>query len=437
MVDKNLFFYDLAVVAIMKNEEPYVKEWIEYHLLAGVDHFYIYDNDSTPEFKKILQPYIDAGIVTYTFFPGKARHYEAYNDAIKRFKFECRYMAFIDGDEFIFPKSKPTIIEIVDEILKNNSNAGGLVANWQTFGSNYQEKADYTRGVLERFTRRAPKNWGTPADEYSLPGGNSYVKTIANPRRLKYSDDAHHAKYMVGFYSVNSNGQFSVFNNQFPTISYPILTEKIVVNHYSVKSREEYERRATSGTSTRIEKSPRLKPINHNSNNDEFDDGILRYRDSRRGVLFTGGGIENLFQRKQINYAQLLNTLSYNLFPVVVKNTPLQFFVGKMENFLTCLHLISNLKGKILDETGSRFFEEISLNSIQKTLYTGLAVSDLMLLIGEMPKILNLPYTAVKNIRESLLQIIPQLLVSFRVNALWQEFVELDYKLDMLKNFKP
>ena len=57
MVDKNLFLYDLAVVAIMKDEEPYVKEWLDYHLLAGVDHFYIYDNDSKEEFKKILQPW--------------------------------------------------------------------------------------------------------------------------------------------------------------------------------------------------------------------------------------------------------------------------------------------------------------------------------------------------------------------------------------------
>jgi len=30
---------------------------------------------------------------------------QTFNDAAKRFKFQSRYMAFIDGDEFIFPKS--------------------------------------------------------------------------------------------------------------------------------------------------------------------------------------------------------------------------------------------------------------------------------------------------------------------------------------------
>ena len=45
--------------------------------------------------EKILQPYIDEGIVTYTFYPGKCRQMKAYNDAVHRYKFFCRYMAWI------------------------------------------------------------------------------------------------------------------------------------------------------------------------------------------------------------------------------------------------------------------------------------------------------------------------------------------------------
>lgn len=33
MVDKNLFLHDLAVVAILKNEGHYLKEWLDYHLI--------------------------------------------------------------------------------------------------------------------------------------------------------------------------------------------------------------------------------------------------------------------------------------------------------------------------------------------------------------------------------------------------------------------
>lgn len=106
MVDKNLFLHDLAIVAILKNEGPYLKEWLDYHLLAGVDHFYLYDNDSTDNQAEVAAPYVGAGLVDYIPAPGKAAQMFTYNEALKHFKFQCRYMAFIDGDEFIFPKTQ-------------------------------------------------------------------------------------------------------------------------------------------------------------------------------------------------------------------------------------------------------------------------------------------------------------------------------------------
>ena len=105
-----LFKYQLAVVAILKNEAPYIKEWIDYHLLAGVDHFYLYDNESEDNLKAKLRPYIKNGIVTYTYYPGKMKQMVAYNEAIRNYKFECNYMAFIDADEFIFPRNNKAIL---------------------------------------------------------------------------------------------------------------------------------------------------------------------------------------------------------------------------------------------------------------------------------------------------------------------------------------
>ncbi|MBQ3452222.1 MAG: glycosyltransferase family 92 protein [Selenomonadaceae bacterium] len=104
MVDRNLFLHNLAVVAIMKCEGPYLKEWLDYHLIAGVDHFYLYDNESPDNQAEVAKPYIEAGLVDYFSLPGKAMQMVAYNDAVRRFKFHCRYMAFIDSDEFVYPK---------------------------------------------------------------------------------------------------------------------------------------------------------------------------------------------------------------------------------------------------------------------------------------------------------------------------------------------
>lgn len=191
-MNKNLFLYDLAVVAILKNEGSYLKEWLDYHLLAGVDHFYLYDNDSSDNYNEIIAPYVEAGLVTTKIFPGSSMQFAAYDDAVLNYRFHCRYMAFIDLDEFIFPKNtSDEITATLDEILKNFPEASGVAINWQLFGSNGHDKADYTRGALEKFTRRAPINWVVPIPNRDIPGGNAQIKTIANPRKIYFFTSAH------------------------------------------------------------------------------------------------------------------------------------------------------------------------------------------------------------------------------------------------------
>ena len=275
-VDKNLFLYDLALVATIKNEGHYIKEWLDYHLLAGVNHFYIYDHESSDDTKEILQPYVDSGLVTYIWYPDKDRMYVAYNDAVKKYKFFCRYMTFIDSDEFILPKDNRSIVEVVDEVFNDNSMIGGMEINWQMFGSNFQEKADYSRGVLERFTRRAANI-------------KSSVKSVTNPRKINYLHTAHYAAYFYGIHHINaitlphfSNGNYE-------------MQVKIVINHYHMKSLEEYVEKNLRGKEASYGwKNPYPKSnFNHDENNDVFDDSILKYRDARRKVLnaITGGGV--------------------------------------------------------------------------------------------------------------------------------------------------
>ena len=55
----------LAFVLIAKNEASYIKEWLDFHIKQGVTNFIIYDNESTDNFREVLQPYIESGIVIY------------------------------------------------------------------------------------------------------------------------------------------------------------------------------------------------------------------------------------------------------------------------------------------------------------------------------------------------------------------------------------
>ena len=428
MVDKNLFPYDLAVVAILKNEGAYLKEWLDYHLLAGVEHFYLYDNESPDNQAEVVKPYVEAGLVDYFSLPGDAMQFAAYNDAIKRFKFHCRYMAFIDGDEFIYPKVNwgGGISEVVDEILSKDPKAAGMSIHWQCFGTNGQEKADHSRGVLERFTRRAKSDWMIPRknkpENIDAPG-NCYVKVIANPRKINLNPSPHRMVYFPGNYIVDENAELSEGSR--PT---PITADKIVINHYYLKSREEFLAKVNRGSAARIVMKKKLEWFEQCDRNEEFDDGILKYREARAKV----------YQPPDKSHVdeRLFSALTINLSPTFLEDTPQTFYADKSETFLTCRAISSYFNSKFTNKTfttfSARFFEEASLNAVLKSL-DDMSLADYLLLIRDLPNILSLPYPVVKELRDEIIQRIPKIMYDLHLEGYWQEFVELDCLRDILK----
>ena len=121
----------LAVCAIAKNEGPYFAEWIEWHLSQGVEKFYIYDNKSADNTRQVLQPYIDRGVVDYTYFPGRKQQLAAYDDCFERHRLEARWIAVIDLDEFIVPVKDGSI----PEFLHRMEDYAVVEINWLVYGS--------------------------------------------------------------------------------------------------------------------------------------------------------------------------------------------------------------------------------------------------------------------------------------------------------------
>ena len=95
----------LAFVLIAKNEATYIKEWLDFHIKQGVSKFIIYDNESTDNFREVLQPYIDAGTVIYAVIRNQRRQIDAYNMALHDYGDKFKYMGFIDADEFVFVRN--------------------------------------------------------------------------------------------------------------------------------------------------------------------------------------------------------------------------------------------------------------------------------------------------------------------------------------------
>ena len=148
--EPSVFDNELGIAVIIKNEGPYIEEWVRYHLLVGAGIIYIYDNESTDNTRQILEPYINSGKVVYKYFPGIAMQLPAYNDALRRYKNSCKYIAFIDADEFLFPlKERESIANIVSSLLDMNPEVGGLAVNWRMFGSSFHEEKPYGGGNWE------------------------------------------------------------------------------------------------------------------------------------------------------------------------------------------------------------------------------------------------------------------------------------------------
>ena len=97
------FEYEIVYVAIAKNEGPYIREWIEYHRQVGVQKFLIYDNESTDQMRTLLEPYIQKGLVDYTYFPGRAKQLDAYYDALKNIGNGQDIWAFLILTNLLFP----------------------------------------------------------------------------------------------------------------------------------------------------------------------------------------------------------------------------------------------------------------------------------------------------------------------------------------------
>lgn len=263
--NKKQFRHEIAMVAISKNEASSIKEWIEFHKLVGFTKFYFYDNESEDNTVDILKPYIDSGLVEYILIKGKGRQLDAYNDAIAKHKDECRWMAFLDMDEYLMP-TKPfeKIYKVVSELVsKARKGAAGVGVNWCIYGSSHLEKKPnglITENFLYRGTE---KDWG-----------NFHIKTICNPRLVKKYISPHYPIYKLGGYSINDSDGKRIWG----WFCHDVKWQTLRINHYYCKSKEQYLQKISRGFGDRAGEYD-MKQFNDYDLNNIKDESMLVYVD--------------------------------------------------------------------------------------------------------------------------------------------------------------
>lgn len=269
--NKKQFGHEIAMVSISKNEAPYIKEWIEFHKLVGFTKFYFYDNESEDNTVDILKPYIDSGLVEYTLIKGKGRQLDAYNDAIAKHKNECRWMAFLDMDEYLMP-TKPfeKVYNVVSELIrKAGKGAAGIGMNWCIYGSAHLEKKP--KGlIMENFIYRSKSGSETH-------WGNFHIKTICNPRLVKNYISPHYPIYKLGGYSINDSDGKRLWG----WFCHDVKWQNLRINHYYCKSKEQYIQKISRGFGDRVGEYD-MKQFNDYDLNDVKDESMLVYADKMK-----------------------------------------------------------------------------------------------------------------------------------------------------------
>lgn len=226
--------FSVAICAIFKNEQPYLKEWIEFHKLQGVEHFYLYNNQSTDAFLQTLDPYIKNHEVTlinwlYSYKPAENTHEKvewlavqsgAYNDCLKKFGDLNNWIAFIDVDEFLFC---PTGTKL-PKFLEDYEEFGGIGVNWLLFGTSNLDDLDPKYLLIENLIYCAEEN-----DER-----NFNIKSIVQPKFTKSCLNAHIFSFLEGLNFVSAEKSLIPSGS---IRSKKVSLNKIRINHYWTRSK--------------------------------------------------------------------------------------------------------------------------------------------------------------------------------------------------------
>src|ERR1700693_475615 len=121
----------LSACAIFRNEAPYLEEWLVFHLGIGVEHFYLYENRSTDDFRGVLAPFVERRQVTLVNWPKAQGQKAAYPHCLRSAATQTRWITFLDLDEFLFSPQQRDI----RPILEKHRELSSLQIRRATFGS--------------------------------------------------------------------------------------------------------------------------------------------------------------------------------------------------------------------------------------------------------------------------------------------------------------
>jgi hypothetical protein len=214
----------LGICTIQRNRGRWITEWCAFHYLVGFRKFYFFAHKCTDDTHDILgrlQSHIDVKVFAVPDDIARPQ-LASYKAAYESHGNDVDWMAFIDGDEFLFPTRSPDISVPIAEL--DDGKLGALGVYWSCFGSS-GHVAEPEGLILENYRRRAPEDFLS----------NSHVKSIVRGGLGK-----HLAVLGNGHLFGTPGGTFDEKQRRIERglTGYPPSYERMRINHYICQSLE-------------------------------------------------------------------------------------------------------------------------------------------------------------------------------------------------------
>lgn len=254
----------ILVTSILHNEIIYIDEWINFHLKQGADIIYIYIcyiKDETKDntlFDTIAEKYKTNTNINFNY----KKHYDFAHIieflTYEKSKYLNGWVSVLDVDEFLYSPIKDKCIkDIIYEY--DNKDISAVLVNWKCFGSNnldaqpekvlpsYTKCADYKNAInfecksiikisaIQKLYNTHMFHLNSGLDYYTTNGINQ------NDHNLQYVDimKTKHIDYIKEIFNKNST-PITYKRNDFKHFIYPENSPRLVINHYIIRSKEEY-----------------------------------------------------------------------------------------------------------------------------------------------------------------------------------------------------
>lgn len=276
-----------AIVTCMKNEGPFVLEWIAWHRAIGVDDFLVYTNDCTDGTDTLLDLLQDQGILQHRDNPFKGTDLKPQHAALQAAE-----------DEPIMARAGWGICMDVDEFINIHVGAGRLrdlyaavgdanmiSCTWRLFGNS--DLPDYKdMPTPARFTRCAPQMIRKPHQAWGF-------KTLFRNVGMYKKMGVHRPKGLrpevwEDIRWVNGSGQpmpremlRNGWRSTVDTIGYDLVT----LNHYAVRDAESFLVKRDRGRVNHVDRDQGLGYWFRMNNNATEDRSIMRMLPQFRAAL--------------------------------------------------------------------------------------------------------------------------------------------------------